>query len=484
MDEPPEATIYHLKILAKPTNAASSGWEVAVYLGGACFARKIELSDPFSRAEEEECRWFLEDYLRKSPYEKARAEVVAESLQAYADSLFEQLHLRRVLRRLAGPTHPSHKVLEIDIVENADNSNAIPSDTIHRFHWELLELPRLWKSLKMRATVRRVIPQKDITTLSIKRVESRSRGVPAVNVLLVIARKLVQNAKTHDDIDPNQVYHSLQTIKQDLEARGAPFRLNIEIVRPGSFIALKKHLDERSKLRRDGDIHIVHFDVHGRVGLPKVKGDNKVTKTAFLYFASRTIDFETSPVRAGTVAELLRKHNIRIAVLSACESAKASQGDEANLARTFTQAGVQNVLAMSYISLSTACTVFMRCFYDSLISKGKPFSTAVGDAREMLRSSPTREARFGLNKPLEDWIVPVIYASGKDVELCISGTTDQGVEKEPQKPKTVVGGKTHWPLTLSAEVLMCSDSKPSFFNQISSVCQGPLASAKQLLFAT
>ena len=89
-----------------------------------------------------------------------------------------------------------------------------------------------------------------------------------------------------------------------------------------------------------------------------------------------------SPARAGSVADLLRKHNIRIAVLNACESAKANKGDEANLARVFTKAGVQNVLAMAYRTLGSTSTEFMRAFYEALIARGKPFSTAVRIARD------------------------------------------------------------------------------------------------------
>jgi hypothetical protein len=116
----------------EPSKIASSGWEVAVFLGGACFARKIALSDLFTTTEEDECRWYLEDYLTKSPFDKGRADVVLESLDSHANNLFNQLCLSQIWRRLSGPASPEHKILEIDIVENAENSTEISSSTIHQ----------------------------------------------------------------------------------------------------------------------------------------------------------------------------------------------------------------------------------------------------------------------------------------------------------------------------------------------------------------
>jgi hypothetical protein len=289
-----------LRILAKPSKDETPGWEVSVYLGGACFAKSLTLSDPFTKVVEDECRWYLEDYLTKTPFEKGRADIATESLNSYADSLFDQLRLSRVWRRLTGPRSPQNKFLEIDIIEDAEDPNAVSSDTVHRLHWEVLEYPRLWKNIDLKTTVRRIIPQKETSTLSIKCVESWSRGVPAVNILLSVSRRLIRGGA--EEVDPNSVLESMQTLKRDLETRNALFRLNIEVVRPGSFKALQKHLDKRSKRRCSGDIHIVHFDVHGRIGLGSEKGQEKATTAAFPYFESTRDDARGTPAPTRAIA--------------------------------------------------------------------------------------------------------------------------------------------------------------------------------------
>lgn len=251
------------------------------------------------------------------------------------------------------------------------------------------------------------------------------------------------------EVDPGLVLHSLQILKRDLEARAAPFRLSIEVVRPGSFQALKKHLGESSRRQKEGDIQIVHFDMHG--GVVERTGPGFSYMEAVLEFCSERTG-RRAQVRAATVAELLEKYNIRIAVLNACESATANKGDEANIAKTFTRAGVQNILAMAYQTCASSCESFMRRFYQSLIAEGKPFSLAVRDAREDLRVSTNREARFALIRSLEDWIVPVVYATGKDVELHTSAMPESVLEGDsmpmvpaessaPQPPATPLIGR-------------------------------------------
>jgi hypothetical protein len=224
------------------------------------------------------------------------------------------------------------------------------------------------------------------------------------------------NTATYDDVDPNLAFQGLRTIKRNLDIERSSFKLNIEIVRPGTFAALQKHLEDTSGIRGRGYFHIVHFDLHGQVGLRK----GQSTKAAFLYFASTSHPDKLAPTRARLVGQLLKNHNVRVAVLNSCESAKANRGDEANLAKLLAKEGIKNVLAMSYKTLSSVATRFMHTFYHSLISNGNPFSFAVRDARQDLRIHSTRRARFGLTRSSQDWIVPVVYACGEDLKIQIS----------------------------------------------------------------
>jgi tetratricopeptide (TPR) repeat protein len=193
-------------------------------------------------------------------------------------------------------------------------------------------------------------------------------------------------------------------------------------VRPGTFAALQRHLEETERKRYPGYFHIVHFDVHGQVGLRK----GVAAWAAFLYFASARDPDELAATRARLVGQLLRRHHVRVAVLNSCESARANRGDDANLAKIFAEEGVRNVLAMSFRFQSTTATLFLLKFYESLFAEGNPFSLAVADARESLRVNNTRTARFGIKTTVEDWIVPIVYVSGEDLQI----QTPDGIPSE------------------------------------------------------
>lgn len=398
-------------------------WKIDIYMNGNLFAENIHIVDPFNEDDEEECRWYIEDYLRESPFEQSRADAVVESLDYYGQNLFDQLQLDRLFTSLIYKDNlRDQDLLNIDVEERLI---ADPAHTIHRLHWETLEWPKLWAELGLQVVVRRLLPAFNAGISSIKRLDSWSRGIPVLQILLVVARymdrnepnsHLGSNQSQYGDADTDQVYRSLKAIKFDLEGRRASFRINIEIVRPGTFSALKKHLEEKSTKHPNGYFHIVHFDLHGRIGLTS----KDRLKTAFLDFSSALRPGKLAPQRARSVAKLLNQHRIRIAVLSSCESAKANKGSEANLARTFGEEGIQNILAMSYKNGQSTVSEFTRCFYNSLIADGKPFSVAVRDARAYLRTSSHRDARYKLRKSLQDWIVPVVYASGKDSQIRFS----------------------------------------------------------------
>jgi hypothetical protein len=136
---------------------------------------------------------------------------------------------------------------------------------------------------------------------------------------------------------------------------------------------------------------------------------------AYLLFNSPDPKIDTTcEESAQSVASLLKNFGVSVAILNACDSARANCGDGANIAKAFNRQGVSNVLAMSFKTSSTAAELFLRSFYYSLLLGGDPFSVAARRARSTLRRDSTRQARFGLERSLADSFVPVVYTSGAD----------------------------------------------------------------------
>jgi CHAT domain-containing protein len=66
-----------------------------------------------------------------------------------------------------------------------------------------------------------------------------------------------------------------------------------------------------------------------------------------------------------------RKQGISIVILNACESARASAGEDANIANNFAKAGVNNVLAMTYQASETVTKLFLESFYMYFLVDGR-----------------------------------------------------------------------------------------------------------------
>ncbi len=168
--------------------------------------------------------------------------------------------------------------------------------------------------------------------------------------------------------------------------------------------------------------------------------------TAWLDFASPGSASRPKPVPADSVAKLLVEHGINCAILNACESARADQGLRANLALTFLEKGVGNVLAMSYKFPSSVTESFFSVFYQGLFCQGLPMSTAAAEARKHLREHGLRKSRFGLELQVQDWFIPVSYLSYPDVlfdsktlQASDSITPGKAVQKTSARAKRITG---------------------------------------------
>jgi len=200
--------------------------------------------------------------------------------------------------------------------------------------------------------------------------------VSSINVLLVVARKTVKNAAKDGDIRPYVASSILVKVQRNFAVSGSAVKVNIEVVRPGTLKSLEDRLEMAEVLHGRSYFHIVYFDMHRRVGTPK--GALKNSKFAFLYLSRQNLDGTiadgTAPATAREVGRILKRHEVPIVVLNACESARPNCGDDANIAKAFAQEGVKNILAMSFAVSENAVEKFFTSFYRNLICGRLNFS--------------------------------------------------------------------------------------------------------------
>ncbi|MFM6063075.1 MAG: CHAT domain-containing protein, partial [Microcystis panniformis] len=296
-------------------------------------------------------------------------------------------------------------------------------------HWEALKDPDLPLPLSVDCIMYR--QRRGATVVAAQMATS-----PTINLLVVIARP-------DEESDVN--YRTISRPLVELVNNGR-IPINIDILRPGTYEALTKHLDEKG----EGYYHVIHFDVHG--GLMEyeqyerqVHGDSWRYQRgwgledlaeyegvkAFLFLEGEEKG-QATPVEATELANLLTGKNIPICILNACQSAKQISQEsedyrETSLGSRLMTAGMQAVVAMGYSVTVSAAKLMMEQIYEQLLD-GKDLTEAMRKGRLELFNNKQRRAYYNTIIDLEDWLLPVIYCRGK-INLNLRPFTPEEEEK-------------------------------------------------------
>ncbi len=273
-------------------------------------------------------------------------------------------------------------------------------------HWEALRDPELDEPLAVRLPVTRRV------TLVPSKFELPA-GQPTLNILLVTARPFGRS-----DVGYRTISRPL------LDAlRQASVPVTVDLVRPGTWEALRDHLRQVKERRGgSGSYQVVHFDLHG--GFSEYRELEELQSAGQLLFSRPRLEpfegrrpflfFETNEegkgvaVPAASVASLLAEHRVPVAVLNACQSAM-QEGSEASLAQQLVAAGVPAAVGMAYSVTVSAAERAMPVLYGQLAQGADPVA-ALHAARQALRDDPVRNAYYDQDLDLEDWVLPVGFS--------------------------------------------------------------------------
>jgi hypothetical protein len=150
--------------------------------------------------------------------------------------------------------------------------------------------------------------------------------------------------------------------------------------------------------------HLLHFIGHG--GIDTINDDD--VPRAFLYFVRSATDPNSQAVDADTLGILLRNTAVRLAVLTACQSAGAAAGpgvsgsafDGVAQQLVAGQSGVSAAVAMQFDLESNAAATFSAELYKELFND-RSLDEAVTLARQALI------AQYGLG--FRTWVTPALY---------------------------------------------------------------------------
>ena len=177
--------------------------------------------------------------------------------------------------------------------------------------------------------------------------------------------------------------------------------IEIEFLRPPTLKSLRIRLANVER-----PIHVLHFDGHGVF-------DEETRKQGILLFETEA--GRPDPVIASDLARVLRDSEIRLAVLTACQSAMgAADNTFSSVATQLIRSGVDAVVAMSTSVLVASATRYAEALYRA-ITMGISIPFAQAQARQALHNDLQRHLhrrrRDEAGKPVElhDWWLPHFY---------------------------------------------------------------------------
>jgi tetratricopeptide (TPR) repeat protein len=370
----------------------------------------VEITDPADDDAEAKLAWYFEEHLRYPFLDKDLENAVAMQIATYGKALFNQV--------FGGEANHDYRKLRERSFDEC-RLEVSGSAALHRLHWEALHDPYLGMPLAVRLPV----------TRRVEALPSRfdlAEHRPTLNILVMTSRPYGSNDVGYRTIS--------RPLLDALRTAGMP--VNLDLVRPGTWEALRDRLQSATDLHGSGWYHVVHFDMHGMFSdymqLEEGRSVGRYLlspgplapfegRRGFLFFETKR-DSVAEPVPSETVAALLAEHRVPVAVLNACQSAMQS-ASEASLAQRLAEAGLPVAVGMAYSVTVSAAVRAMPLLYGKL-AEGADLTTAVHTARRDLYEHQGRQAYFDQQLNLEDWMLPVMFGQ-RPLRIRLRSMTDE-----------------------------------------------------------
>ncbi len=197
----------------------------------------VVVSDPAESGDENTFAWYFEQHLRFPFLDKDREQLAVERLTGYGTALFGQL--------FRDSAYADYRRLR-ECAFDGCRLEVTGSSAFQRLHWEALRDPELESPLAVRLPVSR----------RVERLPFRFALPPertTLNILLVTARP-----DGPRDVGYRTISRPLLKVPQQAELPVA-----LDLVRPGTWDALRAHLQTVTDRNGSGWYQIVHFDLHG-----------------------------------------------------------------------------------------------------------------------------------------------------------------------------------------------------------------------------
>ena len=231
-------------------------YQAAVKFGSTCKLSHAseELLKTVTVESLKDFQWYFEQYVINDPFAHSRARTIRRRLRSQGKQLLENYLLPEI--RLS-VEQPEHFLIEIKDLECGE---ACKISMLHQFFWEILEDKSLWRDVFQiepgSVTVVRAYENKTAAAAAAKdhpRLAAPTLSLKTTNVLAITARP--SHTK---DIPHRLITRSIAAAIDSIRDHSIP-RATLEIVRPGTYDALERHLTRFPY----GHFEVVHLDLHG-----------------------------------------------------------------------------------------------------------------------------------------------------------------------------------------------------------------------------
>ena len=287
---------------------------------------------------------------------------LVQELGDYGQNLFNFI-LQKDVYRIYARLPNSH--IRLQIYSNRPDLQAVP--------WEFLHDPGTVPGPNSFRTVIRIVP-----TIGVHPPEPRSFG-KKVRMLFVQAEPVGEDSVSWLDIK--------ESIEREFSAE-LPNEFEIEPIEGTSRQAFMNAFTVKN-------YDILHFSGHGEIskdGVGSLLFENRKTK-------------KKDPISAVQLGNFLKNKNLRLVVLSACNTSAGNFSKEfAVVAKTLVECGIPAVVANQFPITNSIATAFAGGFYSELVKSG-----------DVDRATAEGRIRLNFGPPLADgaarieWGIPTLY---------------------------------------------------------------------------
>jgi len=371
-------------------------------------SRPFRFTAPIGQIEQDELRWYLEQYLHwPVGLFQERAQRIEVQLPQWGQALFAAALGQEVCKVPLNAWQQARSEVErrfsvqvdASTLEDSDDARALANEAASRLQslpWELLHDEAYLSSGANPVRIRRRLP-------NFKQQLPSTTQLP-IRILLLSPRPEEEGVGYIDH------RASALPLVQAVEALGDLVQLTV--LSPPTLGALENELQRA----RDAGTpyHVLHFDGHGvydkQYGLGALCFENPND-------AGKLSERRNALVHADKLGALIKDFRIPLVFLEACQTAQSADDPSASVAAKLLEEGVTSVVAMSHSVLVETARRFVTQFYQAIAQGQRIGAGMLAGQKELMQNTYRLPIPGAGDLHLQDWFVPILYQEQHDPVL-------------------------------------------------------------------